>query len=66
MQQRKMVGAVSALILGAILWTWPGLSLANEPFARANRLAIGLSFGLGSASLGSYHEAADAVTKLVE
>jgi hypothetical protein len=39
---------------------------ADKPLARANRLAISLSFGLGSASLGSYHDGVDAVRELAE
>lgn len=57
-------GAALVALLGAAVPAWAGDG--DAPRARANRLAVTLTFGFGSASLGSYHEVADAVASSVE
>lgn len=55
-----------ALLAAVGLCLASGPARADKPLARANRLAINLSFSLGSASLSSYHEAVDEVRELAE
>ncbi len=56
----------SIVLLAAGLCLVGSSARAEQPLARANRLAISLSFSLGSASLSDYHEAVDGIRELVE
>jgi len=56
-----ILALTSALLLAPPTWAKATQVRTRAAQAHANRLAISLSFGFGSAAFGSYHEGVDAV-----
>ena len=56
-----ILALATVLLLAPRAWAKATQAPARAAQAHANRLAISLSFGFGSAALGSYHEGVDAL-----